>query len=102
MSTVIRIGEGPDENLAYWEVGHYGPDGTFHPVYFTSDWEEASSTCSELNGGIGMRLRDVMKIASDLIDAVNDIGYRINNLTDSVPCYYDELEKIASKIGGVE
>lgn len=102
MSTVIRNAEGPDESLAYWEVGHYEPNGTFHSIYHTSDWEEASSICSELNGGIGIRLRDVMKIACDLTAELNNIGYQISNLTDSVPTYYEELEKIAQKIGAIE
>jgi len=34
-----------------WTVGHYGPDGQWHPE---SDWptpEEAAARCHYLNGG---------------------------------------------------
>lgn len=102
MSTVIRNAEGPDASLAYWEVGHYDPTGAFHSIYHGSDWEEAACICSELNGGTGMRLRDALKIASDLTSELNTIGFRIDHLTDSMPYYSDELEKIAKMIGMIE
>lgn len=88
MSTVIVNSEGPDPDSAYWDVGHYKPNGEFDSILHTNDWSEAMLMCNFVNGGNGVTPDKFATLLSTLTDNVGHVAYQVSSL----PSLFEEYK----------